>query len=244
MKSAVSLDGSILSGTLSKHPKFEGVFRISQGENRQLATMSLAPGKAVYGEMIYQIDRVEYRTWDPYRSKLAAAILKGLEENPIGPGSRVLYLGAASGTTVSHVSDIVGSKGVVYAVEFAQRSFRDLVENVCKDRPNIVPIFGDARFPMKYRGLVPGVEVVYCDIAQQDQTRIMVENTRTYLERDGQYLLLVKSRSIDVSKEPADVIKAEAAYLERNGYAVDERIRLEPFEKDHAMLRGRKRNQE
>jgi len=244
MKSAVSLGGSILTERLSKHPKFEGVFRINQGENRQLATMSLAPGKIVYGEMVYRIDGDEYRTWDPYRSKLAAAPVKGLAENPIRPDSRILYLGAASGTTVSHVSDILGPKGVVYAVEFAQRSFRDLVENVCKDRPNIVPIFADARFPMKYRSLVPGVEVVYCDIAQQDQTRILVENLRTYLEKDGQYLLLVKSRSIDVSKDPADVIKAEAAYLERNGYTVDEKIRLEPFEKDHAMFRGRKRKQE
>lgn len=244
VKSAVSLDGSILSARLSKHPKFAGVFRINETENRQLVTMSLAPGKSVYGEMTYRIDGAEYRSWDPYRSKLAAATLKGLEENPIKPGSRVLYLGAASGTTVSHVSDIVGSKGVVYAVEFAQRSFRDLVENVSKDRPNTVPIFADARFPMKYRSLVPGVEVVYCDIAQQDQTRILVENLRTYLEKDGQYLLVVKSRSIDVSKEPADVIKAEAAFLERNGYTVDERIRLEPFEKDHAMLRGRKKEQE
>jgi len=244
VKSAVSLDGSILSARLSKHPKFGGVFRIDQAENRQLATMSLAPGKTVYGEMIYRIDGEEYRSWDPYRSKLAAAILKGLEENPIRPGSRVLYLGAASGTTVSHVSDIVGPKGVIYAVEFAQRSFRDLVENVCKDRPNIVPIFADARFTLKYRSLVPSVEVLYCDIAQQDQTRIMVENMRTYLKKDGQYLLVVKSRSIDVSKEPADVIKAEAAFLERNGYTVEEKIRLEPFEKDHAMLIGRKKEQE
>jgi fibrillarin-like pre-rRNA processing protein len=244
VNSAVSWGGSILSARLSNHPKFEGVFRIDQAEKRQLATMSLALGKSVYGEMIYRIDGVEYRAWDPYRSKLAAATLKGLEENPIRPGSRVLYLGAASGTTVSHVSDVIGSKGVVYAVEFAQRSFRDLVENVCKDRPNIVPIFADARFPMKYRSLVPSVGVVYCDIAQQDQTRIMVENMRTYLEKGGQYLLVVKSRSIDVSKEPADVIKAEAAFLERNGYTVEEKIRLEPFEKDHAMLRGRKKEQE
>jgi fibrillarin-like pre-rRNA processing protein len=244
MKSAVSLDGSILSAGLSRHPKFEGVFRINQAENRQLATMSLAPGKIVYGEMTYRIDGEEYRAWDPYRSKLAAAALKGLEENPIRPGSRVLYLGAASGTTVSHVSDIIGTKGVVYAVEFAQRSFRDLVENVCKDRPNIVPIFADARFPTKYRSLVPGVEVVYCDIAQQDQTRILVENMHTYLDKEGQYLLVVKSRSIDVSKDPADVIKGEVGYLERNGYTIDEKIRLEPFEKDHAMLRGRKREKE
>ena len=201
----------------------------------------MAPGKVVYGEITHRVEGSEYRTWDPYRSKLAAAIIKGLEVNPIREGSRVLYLGAASGTTVSHVSDIVGPKGFVYSVEFAQRSFRDLVENVCKDRANTVPIFADARLPMKYRSLVPQVDVIYCDIAQQDQTRILVENIRTFLQEEGQYLLLVKSRSIDVSKDPSDVIKTEAAFLERNGYVVEEKIRLEPFEKDHAILRGRKR---
>ena len=42
----------------------------------------------------------------PFRSKLAAAILGGVENIWMKPGSKVLYLGAASGTTVSHVSDI------------------------------------------------------------------------------------------------------------------------------------------
>jgi rRNA 2'-O-methyltransferase fibrillarin len=53
-------------------------------------------------------EKIEYRVWNPFRSKLGAAILGGVDQIHIKPGAKVLYLGAASGTTVSHVSDIVG----------------------------------------------------------------------------------------------------------------------------------------
>ena len=202
--------------------------------------MNLSPGNSVYGEETVRIDRVEYRIWDPFRSKLAAAILKGLSGVPIKPGTRVLYLGAASGTTASYVSDIVGRKGRVYAVEFAQRSFRDLVNNVCKDRSNITPIFADARLPQKYRSLISDVECVYCDIAQPDQARILVENAEAFLKNGGDFLIAVKARSIDVSEDPSKIFRREARLLKDKGYSVIETIRLDPFELDHSMIRGQK----
>lgn len=152
-----------------------------------------------------------------------------------------MYLGAASGTTASHVSDIVGEKGRVYCVEFAQRSFRDLVNNASKNRRNMTPIFGDARFPEKYRSIVQGVDMVYADIAQPDQARILSENIEQYLSDEGNFLFAVKARSIDVSKEPSTVFRQEKSLLEENGYKVREMVRLDPFEKDHSMIRGSKR---
>jgi fibrillarin-like pre-rRNA processing protein len=167
--------------------------------------------------------------------------LKGLSEVPIRTGDTVLYLGAASGTTASHVSDIVGEKGRVYCVEFAQRSFRDLANNASKNRRNMTPIFGDARFPEKYRSIVQGVDIVYADIAQPDQARIISENIEQYLSDEGNFLFAVKARSIDVSKEPSTIFRQEKSLLEGNGYKVREMVRLDPFEKDHAMIRGSKR---
>jgi len=95
-------------------------------------TRSFVPGESVYNEKRVSVtdkdnNKIEYRVWNPYRSKLAATIIGGVEDIYIKPGSKVLYLGAASGTTVSHVSDIVGKEGIVYAVEFSHRSGRDLV---------------------------------------------------------------------------------------------------------------------
>src|SRR2546425_1661732 len=122
--------------SVRSHEKIEGVYMVNLEGDRRPATLNLVPGNTTYGEMTIKARGKEYRIWDPFRSKLAAAILKGLTHMPITTGSKVLYLGAASGTTVSHVSDIVAAKGQVYCVEFAQRSFRDLVSNVCSVRMN------------------------------------------------------------------------------------------------------------
>src|SRR5215472_16329221 len=108
------------------HSRFEGIYLVPRKGEEILATRSIVPGETVYGEAIVKAGGDEYRIWDPFRSKLAAAVLKGLSKIPFHEKSRVLYLGAASGTTVSHVSDIVCSKGMVCCVEFAERSFRDL----------------------------------------------------------------------------------------------------------------------
>lgn len=84
-----------------------------KGKEDALATRNLVPGESVYGEKRVSVKNddgtdTEYRVWNPFRSKLAASIMAGVEDTHIKPGSKVLYLGAASGTTVSHVSDLVG----------------------------------------------------------------------------------------------------------------------------------------
>lgn len=148
--------------------RHEGVF-IARSKEDALVTLNSTPGKDVYGEKRIQVEgppgpegvatKLEYRVWNPFRSKLAAAILGGVDHIWMGPGSKVLYLGAASGTTVSHVSDIVGPTGCVYAVEFSHRPGRDLI-NMAKLRTNVIPIVEDARHPLKYRmlGRLRGLE--------------------------------------------------------------------------------------
>eukprot|EP00080_Pristionchus_pacificus_P021278 PDM81298.1 fib-1 [Pristionchus pacificus] len=136
--------------------RHEGVF-IVKGKEDALATKNMVVGESVYGEKRVSVEdggsSVEYRVWNPFRSKLAASMMGGLDSIHIKPGTKLLYLGAASGTTVSHCSDLVGPEGLVYAVEFSHRSGRDLL-NVAKKRPNIIPIVEDARHPHKYRMLV------------------------------------------------------------------------------------------
>nr|XP_025656899.1 mediator of RNA polymerase II transcription subunit 36a isoform X2 [Arachis hypogaea] len=155
--------------------RHEGIF-IAKGKEDALVTKNLVPGEAVYNEKRITVQKEdgskdEYRVWNPFRSKLAAAILGGVDNIWIKPGARVLYLGAASGTTVSHVSDVVGPNGVVYAVEFSHRSGRDLV-NMAKKRTNVIPIIEDARHPAKYRMLIGMVDVIFSDVAQPDQVSI------------------------------------------------------------------------
>ena len=105
---------------IKPHPTFKEIYNLMLEDGAQrLATQNLTPGLTVYGERLIHVKDVEYRIWDAFRSKLAGAIIKGLQTVPLDPGYNVLYLGAASGTTPSHVSDIVGEKGHVYCVEFA-----------------------------------------------------------------------------------------------------------------------------
>ncbi|ETW86330.1 hypothetical protein HETIRDRAFT_438709 [Heterobasidion irregulare TC 32-1] len=206
-----------------------------------LVTKNIAPGESVYGEKRISIDggvdgtKVEYRVWNPFRSKLAAGVLGGMDHIYIAPGKKVLYLGAASGTSVSHVADIVGPEGVVYAVEFSPRSGRDLI-NMAKKRTNVIPIVEDARFPNKYRMLISSVDVIFADVAQPDQARIVAHNAHSFLKQGGHVVISIKANCID-STAPAEVVfQNEVAALRNEKFKPLEQITLEPYERDHAMV--------
>ena len=220
------------------HPQFEGVFQaaLEDGAHR-LATRNLVPGRGVYGEQLVQFKKVEYRIWDAFRSKLAASILKGVKTVPIKPGHRVLYLGAASGTTPSHVSDIVGESGHVYCVEFASRSIRDLINNVITYRTNMSPFLEDARLPEKYSIFIPGkVDEIYCDVAQPEQAKVLADNADLLLKPQGWVMFAVKAQSIDVTKTPEAVYQQESKVLRNRGFTIEEVVPLEPYDKAHAMI--------
>ncbi|RJS79343.1 fibrillarin-like rRNA/tRNA 2'-O-methyltransferase [Candidatus Bathyarchaeota archaeon] len=220
------------------HQRFLGIYELILENNVQrLATKNLTPGRNVYGEKLIQFKGIEYRVWDPFRSKLAAAILKNLKTVPIKPNHKVLYLGAASGTTASHVSDIIGEKGHVYCVEFAPRAMRELVNNVCRFRFNMSPILEDARIPERYAVFIGGkVDDIYCDIAQPEQAKVLADNADLFLKRNGWIMLAVKAQSIDVTKEPLEIFKREIKVLENRGFKIEEVVHLEPYDKAHAMI--------
>ena len=231
-------ENSDVNVKVKPHPRFAGIYNITLEEGSQrLGTKNLSPGKNVYGEKLLRYEGTEYRIWDAFRSKLAGAIFKGLETVPIKPNHSVLYLGAASGTTASHISDIVGEKGHVYCVEFASRSIRDLVDNVCPYRINMSPILEDARFPEKYAIFIKGkVDDIYCDIAQPEQAKVLVDNAKHFLKESGWIMLAVKAQSIDVTREPTEVYEQESRVIERHGFEIEQVVHLEPYDKAHAMI--------
>jgi fibrillarin-like pre-rRNA processing protein len=205
---------------------------------KQLATLNLVKGVEVYGERLVKYDGDEYRVWDPFRSKLAAALKNGLTDLPVMNKSKVLYIGASTGTTVSHISDIIGINGLVFAVESSSRVARELLENLASKRENIVPILEDARKPRSYFSVFGTVDVLYCDIAQPDQTEIAIANCVVYLKPDGALVLVVKTRSINVLLNPKTVIAQEAKKLENSKFSIKQIIDLAPFDKDHALIRA------
>jgi len=230
-----------LGANVRKDNRYEGVFWVTlEDGSKRLATKNLAPGVTVYGEKLVRNGENEYRTWDAYRSKLAAAILKNLNVLPLKKNVSVLYLGSASGTTASHVSDIVEEGGYVFCVEFAQRSMRELVDSLCQHRANVYPILSDARMPEKYKTLVTPVDVIYSDVAQPQQSKILADNSDVFLKPSGYVLIAIKSRSIDVTMEPPDVFKQEIEVLNERDFEIIQTIRLEPYDKDHAMILARR----
>lgn len=214
----------------------DGIFEIKK-KRRQLLTKNLVPGKIVYTEDLVKEDGEEYRTWDPFKSKLCAGLLKGLKSSYLKEGDFVLYLGASTGTTPSHVSDIV-TDGFVYALDFAPRVVRDLVF-VCKDRENMAPLLANANKPATYLDIVSPADVVYQDIAQRNQVDIFIKNIDMYLKLGGYALLAVKARSVDVTQKPKKIFNQVRTELSSKFEIVDE-VLLEPFEKDHCMFVIRK----
>lgn len=202
--------------------------------NQSVVTPNLTPGLKVYNEKLVDYEGIEYRIWDPRRSKLSAAIKNGLTKLKIDYNSKILYLGASSGTTPSHISDMVPD-GLVYCLEFSPRMMRDLLR-VCDSRSNMVPILGDATQPKKYQNIIEEVDFVYCDVAQPQQSELFMDNMNLFLKNYGQGILMIKARSIDVTKKPQQIFREEVSKLKTHGFSILENIKLEPYEKDHIAL--------
>lgn len=184
----------------------------------------------VYGERMLNGARV----WDPFRSKLAALYYTGTGVE-LTSDMRVLYLGAANGTTVSHVADYTDA---IYAVEFAPRPMQDLLE-VARRRKNIVPIMADASRPEQYAPLVETVDILYQDVAQPDQAAIFSRNC-VFLRPGGSAILMLKTRSVDIRMTPQEVFRDTLASLGETGLEVTESVWLSPYHKDHAAVVCRK----
>jgi len=214
---------------IKPHKKFENIFWL----DNKICTKNLVKGKQVYGEKIIKIKNNEYRIWDPRRSKPSAAIYKKIQTFPIKSGTKILYLGIASGTTASHFSDIIGKKGIIYGIEISERVLRELLE-VAEDRKNIVPILADAQTPEKY-SWIEQVDVVYADVAMREQSDILIRNCEYFLKDDGYAIIAIKARSIDVTKSPTKIYNQQRKILERH-FKVKEFVILDPYEKDHCMF--------
>lgn len=212
---------------------FENVF---EHEGRIL-TRNRVPGKQVYGERLISIKGKEYRAWNPRRSKLCAAIKNGLKNNPIKHDSEILYLGASTGTTPSHLSDVL-TDGGMYAVEISAHSMKFLLR-FCEKRENVIPILADARQPKNYKE-IGEVDIVYEDVASPEQADILLKNSRMFLRKGGYAMIAIKSQSIDVTQSPEETYAQVKEELSSELELVEE-VGLEPYEKGHLFLVLRKK---
>lgn len=221
------------------HPKFYEVFISGPIENPRLYTKNLIPGTKISEERIINYKGNEYREWDPHRSKLAALILEKTSINFLSNKLNCLYLGAASGTTISHLSDII-KEGVIYGVEFAERSIRQLIQNT-SNRNNIIPILADARQPESYaNSIFSEIDLIYQDVAQPNQAEIAIANSNYYLNQNGMLILAIKSQSIDSVSKVEKVYSQEKKTLEKAGFEIIESINISKYAANHLILIAKK----
>ncbi|OKY79068.1 MAG: Fibrillarin-like rRNA methylase NOP1 [Candidatus Methanohalarchaeum thermophilum] len=194
-------------------------------------TKNLDPGNTIYGEDVVETEDGEFRQWDPNRSKLAAFVKKGLDyifEDQV----KILYLGAATGTTVSHISDLC-PRGDVYAVDYAEKAILKLLKNT-RNRRNVFPIYADAYKPWKYSQLVDQVDLIYQDVSHRKQTEILKRNSSSFLKDGGKVFFMVKSANIDVTEKPEKVFEKQKKKLK--GFNIIKEEKLEPYHEDHLAI--------
>ena len=212
-----------------KSINIQGIFK----EKNKIFTENFCPGDKVYNERLLISKGKEYRSWNPYRSKLAAAILNGFDFS-IKSDNKILYLGAATGTTVSHFSDII-KDGIAYSIESSPIAVKKLIQ-ISEKRKNIIPILNDAFHPDRYSSIVSHVDLIYQDISQRNQAEIFISNVERYLKKSGIGILMVKARSIDVSLKPKEAYDRVCSKLKNNGLKIKKIIDLSPYEKDHTAI--------
>jgi fibrillarin-like pre-rRNA processing protein len=203
-------------------------------EGPELFTANALPGRSVYGEKLLAFDGVEHRAWDPWRSKLAAYLLRGGAPLRWSACRRLLYLGGAHGTTVSHLADMLPATQF-FVVEKSPTSFGALLA-LAKERTNLLPILADAHLPERYRAEVGLVEVIYQDIAQADQAEILAENARACLGAGGEALLFLKVRSVTQRRPAGEIVDATRRTLKAAGLTVRSTVNVAPFARDHLAL--------
>jgi fibrillarin-like pre-rRNA processing protein len=211
---------------------FPGIFEL----NGKVFTKNLVPGKNVYGETLILENNVEYREWIPWRSKLGAAIKNKLKQVPLTAGSNVLYLGSSEGTTPSHVSDIIGEKGILFGVDIAEKVMRKFIE-LCEQRTNMLPILADADKPFLYSNELKGfkIDLLYQDISQKNQAEIFNKNAEAFLQKGSFGLIAIKAKSISQNLKPEKIFEGEKKILEKQ-FKILQQINLAPFEKHHCMF--------
>lgn len=214
---------------------FDGIYT----EGKNIYTKNLIQGKKVYGERLIREGNLEYREWDAYRSKYGAAIKNGLSKSIFFEGCTAIYLGSAEGTTVSHVSDIVGEKGAVFCIDVSEIAMNKLTK-LAESRENLYPILNDAQKTDNYKEYFENkADCMFQDISQRNQADIFTRNAQ-FLKKGGLAALALKTKSISQSEAKEDILESEIKVLQKE-FEIIQTISIEPYEKHHYMILMRKK---
>ena len=188
-----------------------------------------------YKENLVEINVKQYSIWNPYMSKLAAAIINGIEIYPILKKTKILYVDPATEKTVKHISNIVGINGKIFAVRDVMKNSKNFLEQIVKNRSNIFTIIPDKTNPARLTGMTETVDVIYIDIAEHNQTEIAIQNCKNHLRIGGFLMLIVPTKNIDFANNPSKKNQEERKKLQTS-FDIIQEINLTDFFKEYSMV--------
>ena len=210
------------------------IFWITIKNKKKLATLNNAGINEAYNEKLTEINGKQYNVWNPYTSKLAAAIVNGMEIFPILEKTKVLYLNTTIEKTLSHISDIIGMNGKIFVVRDMVENSKNFLEKVRNNRVNIFSITREKGVPARFSS-TEMVNVVYVDITQHNETEVAIQNCKNYLRNGGFLMLVVPTKKIDFINNPSKQNLEEMQKLQ-SSFEITQQVNLTDFFKEHSMI--------
>ena len=215
--------------------KEDAIFWVTVRNEKKLATLSNMSTNQDYKENLVQTNGKRYSIWNPYMSKLAAAIINGMEIFPILKKTKILYLDPTTEKTVKHISNIVGINGKIFVVRDVMKNSKNFLEQIVKNRSNIFTIVPDKTNPARLTGMTETVDVIYIDIAEHNQTEIAIQNCKNHLRIGGFLMLIVPTKNIDFTSNPSKKNQEERKKLQTS-FDIIQEINLTDFFKEYSMV--------
>ena len=215
--------------------KEEVIFWVTVRNEKKLATLSNVSTNQDYKENLVEMNGKQYSIWNPYMSKLAAAIINGMEIFPILKKTKILYLDPTSEKTIKHISDIVGINGKIFVVRNIMKNSKNFLEQIAKNRSNIFTIIPDKTNPARLTGMTEMVDVIYIDIAEHNQTEIAIQNCKNHLRIGGFLMLIVPTKNIDFANNTSKKNQEERKKLQTS-FDIIQEINLTDFFKEYSMV--------
>ena len=215
--------------------KEDVIFWVTVRNEKKLATLSNVSTNQDYKENLVEMNGKQHSIWNPYMSKLAAAIINGMEIFPILKKTKILYLDPTSEKTIKHISDIVGINGKIFVVRNIMKNSKNFLEQIAKNRSNIFTIIPDKTNPARLTGMTEMVDVIYIDIAEHNQTEIAIQNCKNHLRIGGFLMLIVPTKNIDFANNPSKKNQEERKKLQTS-FDIIQEINLMDFFKEYSMV--------
>ena len=215
--------------------KEDVIFWVTIRNEKKLATLSNVSTNQDYKENLVEMNGKYYSIWNPHMSKIAAAIINGMEIFPILKKTKILYVDPNAEKTVKHISNIVGNNGKIFVVRDVMKNSKNLLEQIVKNRSNIFAIVPDKTNTGRLTGMTEMMDVIYIDIAEHNQTEIIIQNCKNHLKIGGFLMLIVPTKNIDFANNPSKKNQEERKKLQTS-FDIIQEINLTDFFKEYSIV--------